>query len=112
MHHSRNYLLLTLLTLSACSSSEPTYSDSLAIDGSNEAQQTDSESQDTGQEVSDAMTVRAQRNALMASTRVELGNDAFERVISKEPRLITLQHRCSTQVTFKHATVHAVHKLL
>ena len=79
MHHSRNYLLLTLLTLSACSSSEPTYSDSFTIDGGSEAQQTDSESQDTGQEVSDAMTVRAQRNALMASTRVELGNDAFER---------------------------------
>ena len=79
MHHSRNYLLLTLLTLSACSSSEPTYSDSRAIEGGSEAQQTDSESQDTGQEVSDTMTVRAQKNALMASTRVELGNDAFER---------------------------------
>ena len=69
MHSSRNYLLLTLLTLGACSSSEPTNADTAT---------TDSE-QNLGQEVGDAMTVRAQRNALMASVRVELGSDAFDR---------------------------------
>ena len=73
MHHSRNYLLLTLLTLGACSSSEPTYSDSFAVDNGSEAQQ------NPEQEVGDAMTVRSQRNALLARTRVELGDDAFER---------------------------------
>ena len=80
MHYSRNYLLLTLLTLGACSISEPTYADDdYATQNGSEVQLTDSELQNTEQDVSDAMTVRSQRNALMASTRVELGNSAFER---------------------------------
>jgi type II secretory pathway component GspD/PulD (secretin)/tetratricopeptide (TPR) repeat protein len=79
MPHSRNYLLLTLLTLGACSSSEPSNADSFATDNGSEVQQAGSEFQNTEQEVGEAMTVKAQRNSLMARTRVELGNSAFER---------------------------------
>ncbi len=77
MHYSRNYLLLTLLTLGACSSSEPTYDDSYTAENGSATELQDQDIQ--AQDVGDAMTVRSQRNALIATTRVSLGNDAFER---------------------------------
>jgi type II secretory pathway component GspD/PulD (secretin)/tetratricopeptide (TPR) repeat protein len=78
MHYSRNYLLITLLTLSACSSSETSYDDnSLGANGEGGPQLPVPGLQ--AQEVNDAITVRSQRNALMATTYVDLGNDAFER---------------------------------
>ncbi|MFT7516562.1 MAG: type II secretory pathway component GspD/PulD (secretin)/tetratricopeptide (TPR) repeat protein [Myxococcota bacterium] len=78
MPYSRNCLLLTLLTLGACSSSEPTYdNDSFVANGDSTPLLPSEELQ--AQEASEAATVRSQRNALMAEAYVDLGNDAFER---------------------------------
>ncbi|MBC8371184.1 MAG: hypothetical protein H8E25_14385, partial [Planctomycetes bacterium] len=92
MHHSRNYLLLTLLILGACSSSEATSDYNYFTTTDDEVNETEpvqvvETTTDVvvevpvqqSQSVDEAITVRSQRNALMASTYVDLGNDAFER---------------------------------